>query len=254
MRLVDPLLQAAGLHQRKRELVVIASFLVSLSFLLSYLATGVIGMAISVSVLALGAILEILRLKAGARQKAFDALWPQVFDSFQNAAAANLSTLEQFEYLATKGPLRLREQFRTLHLQLDAGVDLATALEGFKQRIGSKHADFLALLIEISHELGGRGLTDWWKKAASDIRAEQALMGEVMAKQGWVLGSAKVALVAPWLIAFVLLRLEQNREAYASELGALVLFFGLFLSLVAYALVNKLGSLRVPERVFYATS
>jgi tight adherence protein B len=79
-------------------------------------------------------------------------------------------------------------------------------------------------------------------------------MGEVMAKQGWVLGSAKVALIAPWLIAFVLLRLEQNREAYASELGALVLFFGLFLSLVAYALVNKLGKLRVPERVFYAAN
>jgi tight adherence protein B len=78
-------------------------------------------------------------------------------------------------------------------------------------------------------------------------------MGEVMAKQGWVLGSAKVALVAPWLIAFVLLRLEQNREAYASELGALVLFLGLLLSLVAYATVNKLGALKLPERVFHAT-
>jgi tight adherence protein B len=254
MRFLDPLLQSAGLHQRKRELVVIASFLVSLSFLVTYLATSVIGMAISVAVLTLGALLEMLRLKANARQKAFDALWPQVFDSFQNAAAANLSTLEQFEYLANKGPLRLREQFRSLYLQLDAGVELAHALESFKRRIGSRHADFLALLIEISAELGGRGLTEWWKRAASDIRQEQALLGEVMAKQGWVLGSAKVALVAPWLIAFVLLRLEQNREAYASELGALVLFFGLLLSLVAYALVNKLGSLRVPDRVFYEAS
>ena len=254
MRLVDSLLQSAGLYARKSQVLTVLSFLTTLSFLLSYFATGVFGMAVSVAVLSFGAQLELIRLKANARQKAFDALWPQVFDSFQNATAANLSTLEQLEYLATKGPLRLREQFRVLHGQLDAGVELSSALEGFKRRIGSRHADFLVILIEISTELGGRGLGDWWKRAATDIRQEQALMGEVMAKQGWVLGSAKVALVAPWLIAFVLLRLEQNREAYASELGALVLFFGLLLSLVAYALVNKLGSLKVPERVFYAAS
>lgn len=252
MRLIDPLLQSAGLHTRKTQVLVVICFLTSLSFLLTYFATSVIGMAISVAILALGAQLEVIRLKANARQKAFDALWPQVFDSFQNASAANLSTMEQLEYLATKGPPRLREQFHVLHAQLDAGIELASALEGFKRRIGSRHADFLAILIEISTELGGRGLGDWWKRAASDIRQEQALMGEVMAKQGWVLGSAKVALVAPWLIAFVLLRLEQNRDAYASELGALVLFFGLLLSLLAYAMVNKLGALRVPERVFYA--
>jgi tight adherence protein B len=254
MRLVDGLLQSAGLFTRRREVLVLIVFATSLSFLLSYFATGVYGMAISIAVLAFGAQLEVLRLRANSRQKAFDALWPQVFDSFQNASVANLSTMEQLDYLATKGPLRLREQFKVLHDQLDAGIELGKALESFKRRIGSRHADFLALLIEISTELGGRGLGDWWKKAASDIRQEQSLMGEVMAKQGWVLGSAKVALIAPWLIAFVLLRLEQNREAYASELGALVLFFGLFLSIVAYALVNKLGTLKVPERVFYAAS
>jgi tight adherence protein B len=254
MRLIDSLLQAAGLFTRRREVLVLMAFFTLLATLLSYLATGVFGLAVSVAILALGAQLEILRLKASARQRAFDALWPQVFDSFQNAALSNLSTLEQLDYLATKGPLRLREQFRVLHDQLDAGIELGKALESFKSRIGSRHADLLSLLIEISTELGGRGLADWWKKAATDIRLEQSLMGEVMAKQGWVLGSAKVALIAPWLIAFVLLRLEQNREAYASELGALVLFFGLFLSIVAYALVNKLGMLKVPERVFYAAN
>lgn len=251
MHFLDSLLQKAGLHARKTQVLTLVVFLSALSFLLGFFATGVIGMAISVAVLALGAQLELIRLKGSARQKAFDALWPQVFDSFQNAAAANLSLFEQLDYLSTKGPLRLREQFRVMKDQLEAGVPLAQALESFRSRLGSRHADFLALLIEVNQELGGRGLGSWWKKAASDLRSEQALLGEVMAKQGWVLGSAKVALIAPWLIAFVLLRLEQNREAYASELGALVLFFGLLLSLVAYALVNKLGALRLPERVFH---
>ena len=252
MRFLNELIEAAGLDHRRHEAFVAAGFAVGLTGFVTYLATGVIGMAISLAILALGAILEVLRIKANARQKAFDELWPQVFDSFQNAASANLSTLEQLEYLSLKGPERLRREFRFLYAQLDAGIPLGDSLELFKKRMGSRHADYLALLIEITTELGGRGLGDWWRKAASELRREQALLGEVMAKQGWVLGSAKVALIAPWLIAFVLLRLEQNREAYASELGAMVLFFGLMLSLVAYALVNKLGQLKLPERVFHA--
>lgn len=254
MRFFDSLLQSAGLHLRRNEVLSLIVSLTGTSILLGYFLTGVVGMALSLGVLSFAAQLEILRIRANSRQRALDALWPQVFDSFQNAAAANLSMLEQLHYLAQRGPERLRPQFAVLYSQLEAGQQLSSALEGFKSRLGSRHADFLAMLLEISTDLGGRGLGDWWQQAASDIRREQALMGEVMAKQGWVLGSAKVALVAPWLIAFVLMRLEQNRLAYASELGVVVLFFGLLLSLVAYALVNKLGKLHVPERVFYAIS
>ena len=253
MRFLTELLEAAGLAKRHKELKFAAAFIVFLAALVSYLLTGVIGLAVSIAVLTSGALLEALRIKANARQRALDELWPQVFDSFQNAAAANLSTLEQLEYLSNKGPTRLRLRFRELHQHLEAGFPLSQALDGFRRSIGSRHADYLAILIEISTELGGRGLGEWWRKAAIELRREQALMGEVMAKQGWVLGSAKVALIAPWLIALVLVRLEQNKQAFASELGAMVLFFGLLLSLVAYALVNKLGKLRVPERVFYAT-
>ena len=79
------------------------------------------------------------------------------------------------------------------------------------------------------------------------------MFGEVIAKQGWVLGSAKVALAAPWLVAFLLVRLEQNRAAFETTLGAMVLITGLLLSVLAYVAVNKLGSLTLPGRIFNAT-
>jgi tight adherence protein B len=74
----------------------------------------------------------------------------------------------------------------------------------------------------------------------------------VLAKQGWVSGSAKVALLAPWLIALVLIQVPQNKVAFASELGAVILVLGLGLSLVAYSLVNRMGKLPMPGRLFYA--
>jgi tight adherence protein B len=94
-------------------------------------------------------------------------------------------------------------------------------------------------------------MSQTWQQAATQLRQEQALLGQVLAKQGWVSGSAKVALVAPWLIALVLIQLPQNKAAFASELGAVVLVFGLLLSGVAYALVNRMGALSLPGRIFH---
>ncbi len=91
-----------------------------------------------------------------------------------------------------------------------------------------------------------------WEAAASELRSEQAIFGQVLAKQGWVMGSAKISLVAPWLIALVLIQLEQNRQAFATELGALVLVLGLALSALAYFFVNRLAKLAMPQRIFNA--
>ena len=80
-------------------------------------------------------------------------------------------------------------------------------------------------------------------------RQEQGEIAQLQAKQGWVSSSAKLALLAPWLVAVVLVQLPQNRAAFATELGAAVLILGLVLSLFAYALVNRLGRLPLPGRV-----
>jgi tight adherence protein B len=92
-----------------------------------------------------------------------------------------------------------------------------------------------------------------YQRAAVQVRKEQGEISQLQAKQGWVSSSAKLALLAPWLIALVLVQLPQNKAAFATELGALVLILGLVLSLVAYALVNRLGRLPLPGRVLNGT-
>jgi hypothetical protein len=55
------------------------------------------------------------------------------------------------------------------------------------------------------------------------------------------------------LVAVILIQLPQNKLAFATELGALVLVLGLALSVIAYALVNRLGRLPLPGRVLNGT-
>lgn len=253
MRFYRELLEASGLSGRSKEVATLLLGAASIVSSLVGILTGVVGLALCLGILVLAAAIEVLRLKGHARQEKFDQLWPQVYDSFQNATQSGITLSEQLEYLAESGPLQLRKHFGQLGRDLDRGLEIQLALAEFRQSIGSRHADFLALLIELGYELGGHGMAQTWEQAATDLRQEQALLGQVMAKQGWVSGSAKIALVAPWLIALVLIQLPQNKEAFASELGSVVLVFGLLLSMVAYALVNKMGALTMPGRLFHGS-
>jgi tight adherence protein B len=116
-------------------------------------------------------------------------------------------------------------------------------------QFSNRYADLLALLIELDSELGGHGMSVTYQRAAVRVRKEQGEISQLQAKQGWVSSSAKLALLAPWLIALVLVQLPQNKAAFATDLGAAILILGLLLSLVAYALVNRMGRLPLPGRV-----
>ena len=253
MRLYRELLESAGLASKSKEVSTLVLGSAAIVTALILVLTGVIGLALCLGVLVVAAAIEVLRLKGNSRQEKFEQLWPQVYDSFQNATQSGIALSEQLEYLAESGPSELRKHFAQLGRDLDRGEEIQVALAKFRKGIGSRHADFLSLLIELGYELGGHGMAQTWEQAATDLRQEQALLGQVMAKQGWVSGSAKIALIAPWLIALVLIQLPQNKTAFASELGSVVLVFGLLLSMVAYALVNKMGALTMPGRLFHGS-
>lgn len=250
MRVIRNLLESSGLAHRSAELVTIALGSALLVGSAVFIGTRIPGLALCLTVMSLVVWLEVLRAAASRRQRRLDSIWPVVFDSLRSGAQSGMPVAEQLEYLALEGPEELREQFGLLLKEIERGEDTEVALEHFKNRIGSRSADFLAIVLLLVEEVGGRGEADNWEQAAKDIRQEQAVIAQVRAKQGWVLGSAKIALLAPWLICLLLLNLEQNRLAFSTHQGSFVLVTGLLLSLFAYFLTNLLGRLRLPERVF----
>lgn len=148
----------------------------------------------------------------------------------------------------------LRYEFASLLELYDAGFELDRLMPQMRKQFANRNADLLALLIELDSELGGNGMAVTYQRAALRVRQEQGEIAQLQAKQGWVSSSAKLALLAPWLIALVLVQLPQNKAAFATEQGAAVLILGLMLSLFAYALVNRLGRLPLPGRVLNGIS
>jgi tight adherence protein B len=215
------------------------------------LTLGVWGVSIAAGVLSLAVAVEFASGLQRRRRQRLAKLWPQVFDSFYSAQAAGIELSEQLVELAQRGPLPLRRAFGSLSEDLGR-LSLADALQHFTVRLDSREADLLATLLTLSSELGGVGQRQAWRSASEHLRQSLRLHGEVAAKQSWVVGSAKVALLAPWAIALLLMQLQSNRAAFATNAGTLALLGGLVLSLLGYFLVSTMGRLPIQPRVFYA--
>jgi tight adherence protein B len=146
----------------------------------------------------------------------------------------------------------LRPYFQTFSQNLNNGFTPVQSLAVLKRNLGDVHSDRLIEVISIANSVGGSGFHEALRTQATLTRRNLALWGEIESKQGWVSGTAKIAVAAPWLIVLMLSSRPENAAAYASETGTLVLFIGLIVSVFAYRLIQFLGSIAQPRRIFTA--
>ncbi len=244
-------LEGAGLAKFGALNVLIFALLVSLAIgAIAGSAAGIPAFGFSLSVGTFGFVLEMLALRAKARRKALASLWPEVIDSLISAAAAGISIPESFAELAEEGPLALRPYFAQLIRGFDSGKTMLEALQALKVDLGEVHADRLIELTKVVIEAGGEGYVSALKSQSQMTREGLALWGELESKQGWVAGTAKLAVAAPWLIVGMLSTRPENSVVYASPAGSLILFVGLVVSIFAYRLIGFLGGLNGSPRVF----
>jgi tight adherence protein B len=251
MRLLRQRLEAAGLSRISpiqavvacaAAAVVIASW-VQLSF-------GVAGLSLFAFLAVIGFAIEALRITANSRSEQLAKIWPEVIDSLQSAASSSIGIIDSFDEIARSGPNRLRPAFSELVSRIDRGLGTDDSLDWFKSQFGQSQADRLIELIRVVQKSGGAGYLDSLRDQSSRTRSEMALWGELESKQGWVTGTAKLAIVAPWIIVATLSARAENVAIYNTSEGISILVFGLLVSLVAYRMVTLMGALTKPRRVF----
>jgi tight adherence protein B len=84
------------------------------------------------------------------------------------------------------------------------------------------------------------------RSQTAQLRIENATWKEIEVKQNWVLSTAKLAVLAPWLVLLVLGSRAETAAAFETEAGITVLVIGLAASLLAFKLIKVLG--RLPSR------
>jgi tight adherence protein B len=244
-------LQSAGLGRYRPSHFLVA--MVSLATVVgswTQLTFKVLGLSVSVGVAVIGLGFEVVHLRAKSRSDAITKLWPEVIESLQSAARSGIGLIDAISQLGECGPWQIRKQFCSFVQRIDSGQSFDESLTSLKSEVGQLHADRLIELIRIVHLSGGAGYLESLNAQAQITRSEIATWGELETKQGWVTGTAKLALVAPWIIVLFLVSRPENADIYNTNEGLTILLLGLTVSLVAYRLIGVLGNLAKPKRVF----
>lgn len=240
----------AGLGPKRALAIVL--LLVSTAFAIILRLSGVLALAACLTLGALALTMEALRSKAKARGQRLAEQWPEIIDTIQSGVVAGLSLPEIFSELANTGPEELRVYFGLSIERLDAGDEIDAVLLFLKRQISDPNADRLFETLRIVLEIGGEGLSGSLRAQVKQLRADIALWGELRAKAGWVMGTAKIAVAAPWIVVVMLASKPENAVIYNSPAGASVLLGGLLVCALAYRLIFSLGRLQQPARIMAA--
>jgi tight adherence protein B len=244
-------LQAAGLGRyRPRHVVIATASVAAVVGSWAQLTFQVLGLSFSMAIAVFGVSFELVSLRAKARSDAIAKLWPEVIESLQSAAKSGISLIDSISEVGESGPWQIRKHFANFVERLDSGQSFDDSLTELKTDLGQIHADRLIELLRLVHHSGGAGYLESLSAQVKISRSDIATWGELESKQGWVTGTAKLALVAPWIIVLFLASRPENVEIYNTNEGLTILLVGLTVSLIAYRLIGLLGNLEKPKRVF----
>jgi tight adherence protein B len=203
--------------------------------------------------IALGAIaieLETLTSMAKNRRRELSQLWPEVLDAVHSAISSGMTLSDAFDDLSQSGPQRLRSHFQLLSHRLDTGWSFEQSIDELKSSLGEVHADRLCEVLRLVSHNGSESLGQTLRQQAISLRRDLAVAGQIESKQGWVSGTAKIAVAAPWIVVALLATRKENAAIFNTSEGAAILLLGFVVCAVAFRLVQLLGSLPQQPRVF----
>jgi tight adherence protein B len=200
-----------------------------------------VALGLGVPLIALSSVRDSRRLRART-------LWPDVIDSIRVSLRSGSTLLESVSAAATMVPGDWRMAWDGLESDLRRGSDAESALRRLQHVLADPVADRVVESFAVAREFGGTELPAVLSELARSVRKEQGIRDEARTRQSWVRHAATLGVIAPWVVLALLASRPENRDAYASSSGSVLIIASAGATVVAYFVMTALGSLREPRR------
>ena len=191
-------------------------------------------------------LLDTLQTRIKTENLKANLEWPKFLDSIHSAAWAGASLEQAILDSVAVAPPKIAWALLEFERDQGSGLAFSQSLDNLKARLANPIADRFIEITRLASASGGRGYLSALRSQALQLRLENATWSEIQAKQNWVLGTAKLAVLAPWLVLVLLGMRPETAVAFQTETGIVVLVIGLVASLLAFRLIKTLGAL--PQR------
>ena len=193
--------------------------------------------------------LGALGRRSTTRRRAVVASWPDAVDDLASAVRAGMSLPDAVAALADRGPTSLRPAFARFAADHRVTGSFGACLDRLKADLADPVGDRVVEALRLARDVGGTELGRLLRTLSAVLREDARTRSELEARQGWAVNAARLAVAAPWAtLAFLSLR-PGALAAYDSAGGVVVLAFAALTSVVAYAVMRRIGRLPGDQRV-----
>lgn len=247
---LEALLQQAGVHQVSPTSLVLSSVgLALLMALIVFVLTGVPAIALCFALFTGYLPFALLRMRARRRAAVMRELWPDVVDNLRSAIRAGLSLPEALVQLGQKGPVQLRDEFRSFGADYRASGHFEGALQKLKSTLADPVSDRIIEALRLTRDVGGSDLGKLLGTLSEFLRDHARTRSELEARQSWTVSAARLAVAAPWIVLMLMSTRAEAVAAYNTPAGWAVLGGGLTISVICYRIMLRIGALPEEQRV-----
>ncbi len=248
-RTADLLAQAGYAGLRPHQLYAAAAACAAVTFVVVGGVARTASIAVAFAGFAAYLPIALVRRRRSQRTTELRALWPDVVDNLASAVRAGLSLPEAVAQLGVRGPEALRPEFARFALDYRATGRFSDCLDRLKTALGDPVADRIVESLRIAREVGGSDLGRLLRTLSQFLREDARTRAELMTRQGWTVGAARLALAAPWVVLGMLALRPDTVAAYDTALGIAVLGVGGAVSFAAYRVMMRIARLPDDPRV-----
>jgi tight adherence protein B len=183
-----------------------------------------------------------------ARRETARAAWPDVIDAIRVALRSGSTMIDALATAEALVPRSWSGAWHRMTVDLRRGAELDRALEALRASLADPIADRVIESLLVGRDLGGAELPVVLTELARTVRRDVALRREVRARQSWVRNAARLGVAAPWVVLVLLASRPENRAAYSTPGGTMLLLAVAGATVIAHAVMSGLGTLREPNR------
>ena len=234
----------------RSELLTRVSIIISSTFLISFLITRALVIALAIS--SVSSVMFWISSQRSKSKKSWELFQviPEVIDHMISGIQSGLSLNESLSNLSERGPLFTQEYFGEFRKNLNSGAAFEVAISQLQENFDNRAADQLFEALIFAKNLGGSELLSMLRQLGDFTRQDLSLRREIDAKQGWIRNSAHLSAGAPWILLLLLSAQPATSAAFARPQGASILAFGVGMTAIAYLWMGKLSEMPEPKRIF----
>ncbi len=246
------LLDSAGFAGTSVGAFLSGSLAVSLGIgALTLLLTPLPVLAACASAVALGAPTLILVKRRARRDRQRASLWPEVADTLISLIRSGSSVVESLTQLSLTMPPSIGQATRRFAERVSVSANVERSLDELKADWADPAGDRIVEALKVTRDVGGTRLTSVLREVSSGLRKSLALRREIEARQSWIRVAAGIGATAPWAVVLLLSTRPEAARAYQSPAGVMLILGGLAVTVIAYRIMTRIGSVS-PERRWFA--